>query len=54
MPIGFNGAQELVRVTHVSDTGYRRTDLGPVQFVPLIGAEGWAESARAVLDPPGD
>ena len=43
IPVGIGRAQELVRVTRVSKTEYRREDLGAVQFVPLIGAQGWAE-----------
>jgi hypothetical protein len=35
MPVGTSPAQELVRVTRISDTEYRREDLGPVVFVPL-------------------
>ena len=44
MPVGTSRAQELVRVTRVSATEYRREDLGAVQFVPLIGEHGWDES----------
>jgi len=42
MPVGESRAQDLVRVTRVTDTEYRREELGPVTFVPLIGAQGWA------------
>ncbi|HEU0035608.1 MAG TPA: protein-L-isoaspartate(D-aspartate) O-methyltransferase [Kofleriaceae bacterium] len=45
MPVGSGRAQELVRVTRVSDTEYRRENLGAVVFVPLIGAQGWSEPA---------
>lgn len=34
-------AQELVRITRVSDTEFRREELADVRFVPLIGDEGW-------------
>jgi protein-L-isoaspartate(D-aspartate) O-methyltransferase len=44
MPVGSDRAQELVRVTRVGPAEYRREDLGAVQFVPLIGAQGWAEA----------
>ena len=44
MPVGTASAQELVRVTRASTTEFRREDLGAVQFVPLIGAEGWADA----------
>ncbi|HEY5923303.1 MAG TPA: protein-L-isoaspartate(D-aspartate) O-methyltransferase [Kofleriaceae bacterium] len=43
MPVGSGRAQELVRVIRVGETEYRREDLGAVQFVPLIGKQGWAE-----------
>ncbi|HEX3761458.1 MAG TPA: protein-L-isoaspartate(D-aspartate) O-methyltransferase [Kofleriaceae bacterium] len=43
MPVGTSRAQELVRVTRISDAEYRREDLGPVVFVPLIGAAGWSD-----------
>ncbi|MGE3761431.1 MAG: protein-L-isoaspartate(D-aspartate) O-methyltransferase [Kofleriaceae bacterium] len=43
IPVGTGRAQELVRVTRVDETQYRREDLGAVLFVPLIGAQGWAE-----------
>jgi protein-L-isoaspartate(D-aspartate) O-methyltransferase len=43
MPVGSGRAQELVRVTRTGDADYRREDLGAVQFVPLIGAQGWSE-----------
>jgi protein-L-isoaspartate(D-aspartate) O-methyltransferase len=43
MPVGTSRAQELVRVTRVGPTELRREDLGAVQFVPLIGEQGWAE-----------
>ncbi|CAN5899134.1 protein-L-isoaspartate(D-aspartate) O-methyltransferase [soil metagenome] len=44
MPVGSGSAQELVRVTRIGEAEYRREELGAVQFVPLIGVEGWAES----------
>lgn len=44
IPVGSGRAQELVRFTRDGNTDYRREDLGAVQFVPLIGAQGWAES----------
>jgi len=33
--------QELLRVTRLSETEYRRERLAAVRFVPLVGAEGW-------------
>ncbi|HUM16705.1 MAG TPA: protein-L-isoaspartate(D-aspartate) O-methyltransferase [Candidatus Nitrosotalea sp.] len=44
IPIGATPrAQQLVRVTRTGGSEYRQEDLGPVQFVPLIGAQGWGE-----------
>ena len=42
IPIGTDArAQELVRITRLSEDEYDREDLADVRFVPLIGAEGW-------------
>jgi protein-L-isoaspartate(D-aspartate) O-methyltransferase len=42
IPIGESPRlQSLVRFTRTSEAEYEREDLGPVQFVPLIGAQGW-------------
>lgn len=38
--------QELVRVTRISESEYRREDLADVRFVPLIGQEGWQSAGR--------
>ena len=43
MPVGSGSAQQLVRVRRVGERDFRREELGAVQFVPLIGAAGWAE-----------
>jgi protein-L-isoaspartate(D-aspartate) O-methyltransferase len=44
IPIGPDvRSQNLVRVSHRTDGEYVREDLGPVRFVPLIGAQGWKE-----------
>jgi protein-L-isoaspartate(D-aspartate) O-methyltransferase len=48
IPIGDEGMQRLVRVRRTADDGYEEDDLGAVQFVPLIGQEGWDESAGAL------
>ena len=41
MPVGpEDGAQRLLRLTR-REEGWAEEDLGPVRFVPLIGAEGW-------------
>jgi protein-L-isoaspartate(D-aspartate) O-methyltransferase len=45
IPVGTSRAQQLVRVTRRSATELHREDLGAVMFVPLIGAEGWADAA---------
>ncbi len=42
MPVGGSGAvQRLVRVTRKRGDVFASDDLGAVQFVPLIGAQGW-------------
>ncbi len=52
IPVGTDpGVQELVRVTRVSETEYRREDLADVRFVPLIGEEGFAEGRAAHRKP---
>jgi protein-L-isoaspartate(D-aspartate) O-methyltransferase len=47
IPVGGGRAQELVRVTRVGPSELQRDELGAVQFVPLIGAHGWAEPGHA-------
>ena len=42
IPIGPADQQRLIRVTRWADDDYRTEDLGPVRFVPLIGAHGWS------------
>ena len=53
IPVGTGRAQQLVRVTRHGARDFRREDLGAVQFVPLIGEQGWADtgagSRRGVL-----
>lgn len=45
IPIGDEAhLQRLVRITRRSIYDFDEEDLGPVAFVPLIGAEGWHES----------
>ena len=47
IPVGSDvRAQELVRVTRVSENEYRREDLADVRFVPLLGHEGWEAPAQ--------
>ena len=50
IPVGTEvRAQELVRVTRVSETEFRREDLADVRFVPLLGKEGWEPEAEPPL-----
>jgi len=50
IPVGTEvRAQELVRVTRVSATEFRREDLADVRFVPLLGKEGWEPEAEPPL-----
>ncbi len=47
IPIGSDArAQELVRVTRVSQDDYEQEDLADVRFVPLLGQEGWQAPAQ--------
>ncbi len=42
MPIGEpNEVQRLVKVTRTGEEDFEQEDLGPVRFVPLIGAQHW-------------
>jgi protein-L-isoaspartate(D-aspartate) O-methyltransferase len=44
IPIGALGKeQHLVRVVRDTEHAFHEDDVGPVQFVPLIGAQGWEE-----------
>jgi protein-L-isoaspartate(D-aspartate) O-methyltransferase len=46
IPVGSDiRAQELVRVTRVSETEFRHEDLADVRFVPLLGEQGWEVGA---------
>ena len=45
MPVGPADAQRLVRVTRTGAREYESEDLDEVAFVPLIGAEGWADES---------
>jgi protein-L-isoaspartate(D-aspartate) O-methyltransferase len=45
MPVGeARNAQRLVRMTKIDAERFVTDDLGPVRFVPLLGAEGWADT----------
>jgi protein-L-isoaspartate(D-aspartate) O-methyltransferase len=46
IPVGGKGRlQSLVRATRLGDDRFDEEDLGPVAFVPLIGAQGWQDIA---------
>src|SRR2546430_12091976 len=56
IPVGTTPrAQELVRVTRIGQNEYRQEELGAVQFVPLIGAQGWEDRTpgSTILRPRG-
>jgi protein-L-isoaspartate(D-aspartate) O-methyltransferase len=45
IPVGpVTTVQDLLRVRRVDQDTYRREDLGPVRFVPLVGEAGWSRS----------
>jgi protein-L-isoaspartate(D-aspartate) O-methyltransferase len=47
IPVGTDArAQELTRVTRLSQDEYRQEDLADVRFVPLLGEEGFATPAQ--------
>jgi len=43
IPVGGRRYQSLRKITRISETEYRTEDLGSVAFVPLVGAQGWAD-----------
>jgi protein-L-isoaspartate(D-aspartate) O-methyltransferase len=46
MPVGTGFcAQELVRVTRLSEDSYRSETIADVLFVPLVGQDGWPQEA---------
>jgi protein-L-isoaspartate(D-aspartate) O-methyltransferase len=52
IPVGENErSQVLAAFTRVSDTEYRREDLGAVRFVPLIGAQAWSDDRSPIVVP---
>lgn len=53
MPVGSAMEQRLIRVTRTCQDDYAKDDLGPVHFVPLIGAHGWKEDrgSDALVEP---
>ncbi len=52
MPIGPDeSSQVLVRITREGDTEYREEPLADVQFVPLIGEQGWKDTPGRIVVP---
>ena len=47
IPVGRGAHQTLLLVRRVDDDEFEEEDHGAVTFVPLIGAEGWAEPEEA-------
>jgi protein-L-isoaspartate(D-aspartate) O-methyltransferase len=45
MPVGPSGLQTLIRLTRTGTQSYREEPLVDVRFVPLIGAQGFDQSA---------
>ncbi len=43
MPIGLGRPQSLYKVTRLGHETFTEENLGPVQFVLLVGEEGWAD-----------
>jgi protein-L-isoaspartate(D-aspartate) O-methyltransferase len=41
IPVGASEQQRLLRIDRTTPDHYQEQDLGPVSFVPLLGAEGW-------------
>jgi protein-L-isoaspartate(D-aspartate) O-methyltransferase len=55
IPVGVQPThQMLVRVTRVSATSFEPEELGYVCFVPLVGAQGWADDKAARQQRAGD
>ncbi|OJU16222.1 MULTISPECIES: protein-L-isoaspartate(D-aspartate) O-methyltransferase [unclassified Sphingomonas] len=54
MPVGDSARQRLIRVTRCGADDFAEEDLGDVQFVPLIGAYGWAldKGSDALVEQP--
>jgi protein-L-isoaspartate(D-aspartate) O-methyltransferase len=54
IPVGGKGRlQRLVRATRRSEDRFEEEDLGPVAFVPLIGAQGWEDVGPIAGKAPG-
>ena len=51
MPVGSaQRAQQLVKITRLSEREYKKRKLSHVRFVPLIGEQGWEKEERRWLD----
>jgi protein-L-isoaspartate(D-aspartate) O-methyltransferase len=49
IPVGSEPrSQELLLITRTGEHDYERTSLGAVQFVPLVGSEGWSADGASV------
>lgn len=49
IPVGDDvRSQQLLRIVRTAEHQYERSELGRVQFVPLIGSEGWAVDGAPV------
>lgn len=46
IPVGDRTMQRLYRITRTDEADWSGEDLGEYKFVPLIGREGWSDSAR--------
>ncbi|MEQ9662723.1 MAG: protein-L-isoaspartate(D-aspartate) O-methyltransferase [Parasphingopyxis sp.] len=55
IPVGETLPQRLIKVVRMTETDYEELDLGAVNFVPLIGEQGWLEdgSRAACTHVPG-
>jgi protein-L-isoaspartate(D-aspartate) O-methyltransferase len=53
IPVGTSPrVQNLMRMRRTAENHWTEEDLGPVAFVPLIGAAGWQSAGKASLDLP--
>ncbi|MBS1303310.1 protein-L-isoaspartate(D-aspartate) O-methyltransferase [Loktanella sp. SALINAS62] len=47
IPVGGSGTgQSLLKITRTGDDTWDEQELGAVRFVPLVGAQGWAQDGR--------
>jgi protein-L-isoaspartate(D-aspartate) O-methyltransferase len=54
IPVGRDLHQTLYRVRRIDEDNFEEEDHGAVAFVPLIGAEGWVDTAKAKKEAPID